>query len=231
MIEAKILLVDDEADIIEFLRYNLIQEGFNIITAHNGFEALQKISEKPDLIIMDVMMPKMNGYEVYSKIKEIPEMQNTPVLFLTAKSSELDEVYALNLGADDFIQKPISTKKIIARVKANLRKIGKYSDQHKYTSKEIEIGPIKIDIEQFKVMVDGEEVFLPKKEFEVLSYLAMKPGKVFNREQILKDLWGDDVLVIDRTIDVHIRKIREKLGKYFYLIETIKGVGYKFRKN
>lgn len=231
MIEAKILLVDDEADIIEFLRYNLIQEGFNIITAHNGFEALQKINEKPDLIIMDVMMPKMNGYEVYSKIKEIPEMQNTPVLFLTAKSSELDEVYALNLGADDFIQKPISTKKIIARVKANLRKIGKYSDQHKYFSKEIEIGPIKIDIEQFKVMVDGEEVFLPKKEFEVLSYLAMKPGVVFKREQILKDLWGDDVLVIDRTIDVHIRKIREKLGKYSYLIETIKGVGYKFRKN
>lgn len=225
----KILLVDDEADIIEFLRYNLLQEGFEIHTANNAMEALQKITVNPDLIILDVMMPKMNGYELFAKIKEIPGMENIPVIFLTAKSTELDEIHALNLGADDFIQKPISIKKIIARVKANLRKIGKYSDHVKSVKNEIEIGPIKIDIEQFKVLIDGKEVFLPKKEFEILSYLASKPGTVFNREQILKDLWGNDVLVIDRTVDVHVRKIREKLGKYAHLIETIKGVGYKFK--
>jgi len=227
----KILLVDDEEDIIEFLRYNLIQEGFQIITAHNGSEALQKVNEKPDLIILDVMMPKMNGYEVFSKIKENHLLRNIPVIFLTAKSSELDEIHALNLGADDFIQKPISTKKIIARVKANLRKVGKFSDSVSNFKKEIVIGPIKINVEQFKVLIDGNEVFLPKKEFELLSYLASKPGTVFSRDQILKDLWGDDVYVIDRTIDVHIRKIREKLGEYADLIETIKGVGYKFRKH
>jgi two-component system alkaline phosphatase synthesis response regulator PhoP len=231
MSATKILLVDDEEDIIEFLRYNLVHEGFQIITAHNGFEALSKINEKPDLIILDVMMPKMNGYEVFAKIKEIKSMENVPVIFLTAKSSELDEIHALNLGADDFIQKPISMKKIIARIKANLRKSGKITDSAEPKKKVIEIGHLYIDIEQFIVKIDGQEVFLPKKEFEILSYLASNPNIVFSREQLLRDIWGSDVLVIDRTVDVHVRKIREKLGTYSDFIETIKGVGYKFRKN
>jgi len=231
MLSSKILLVDDEEDIIEFLRYNLIHEGFQIITARNGFEALTKINENPDLIILDVMMPRMNGYEVFSKIKEIKSMQNVPVIFLTAKSSELDEIHALNLGADDFIQKPISMKKIIARIKSNLRKLGKFNESADSKRKIIEIGPLFIDIEQFIVKIDGQELFLPKKEFEILSYLASNPGLVFNREKLLRDIWGNDVLVIDRTVDVHVRKIREKLGKHSDLIETIKGVGYKFHKD
>lgn len=230
MKQIKILLVDDEEDIIEFLRYNLLHEGYQIITAHNGYEALNKISENPDLIILDVMMPKMNGYEVFTKIKENNLIPNTPVIFLTAKSSEIDEIHALNLGADDFIQKPISMKKIIARIKSNLRKAGKLNDGSGHKKKVIEIGPVLIDVEQFVVKIDGQPVFLPKKEFEILLYLASNPGIVFNREQLLRDIWGNDVLVIDRTVDVHVRKIREKLGKYSEMIETIKGVGYKFRK-
>lgn len=225
----KILIVDDEEDIVELLRYNLVLEGYQIITAHNGFEALNKISEQPDLIILDVMMPKMNGYELLMKLKENKSMSNIPVIFLTAKSSEFDEIHALNIGADDFIQKPISMKKIIARIKANLRKVGKGSSS--ITKKKIiEIGSILIDAEQFIVKINGEELFLPKKEFEILLYLASNPGIVFSREQLLRDIWGDDVLVIDRTVDVHVRKIREKLGEYSDLIETIKGVGYKFKK-
>lgn len=230
MKQVKILLVDDEEDIIEFLRYNLLHEGYQIITAHNGFEAINKLIEQPDLIILDVMMPKMNGYEVFAKIKENKSMATTPVIFLTAKSSEIDEIHALNLGADDFIQKPVSMKKIIARIKSNLRKSGILNDDGELKKKNIEIGPIFIDVEQFVVKIDGQEIFLPKKEFEILLYLASNPGIVFKREQLLRDIWGSDVLVIDRTVDVHVRKIREKLGQHSELIETIKGVGYKLRK-
>ncbi|GAB4134228.1 MAG: response regulator transcription factor [Ignavibacteriales bacterium] len=226
----KILLVDDEEDIIEFLRYNLVLEGYQIITATNGFEALNKLSEQPDLIILDVMMPKMNGYELFTKIKENKSTAETPVIFLTAKSSEIDEIHALNLGADDFIQKPISMKKIIARIKSNLRKLGKISNSNLTKKKIIKAGPLLIDVEQFIVKVNDDELFLPKKEFEILLYLASNPGVVFSREQLLRDIWGNDVLVIDRTVDVHVRKIREKLAEYSDLIETIKGVGYKFRK-
>ncbi len=224
----KILLVDDEKDIIEFLKYNLENEGFEVIAAYNGQEAIDKLSLNPDLIILDVMMPKMDGYETCKQIRKKEEFKNTPVIFLTAKSSEIDEVYGLNLGADDFIQKPISPKKLIARVKSNLRKLEQLK-QNEEEIIEISAGPLLINRTKYTVVVDKTEVVFPKKEFEILAYLAARPGKVFEREKILRDIWGDDVYVVERTIDVHIRKIREKLGEYSYLIETIKGVGYRFR--
>lgn len=228
--KTKILLVDDEKDIVEFLQYNLLQEGFKVITAYNGEEALQKISQKPDLIILDVMMPKMDGYEVCTRIRSMDEFKHVPIVFLTAKVAEIDEVHGLNLGANDFIAKPISPKKLIARVKSNLRNIEsaqKPSDQ----PKEIVTGPLVINKEKFTVTLNGKPVFFPKKEFEILVYLATNPGKVFPREKLLNDIWGTDILVVERTIDVHIRKIREKLDHYADLIETIKGVGYRFKND
>ncbi len=225
---AKILLVDDEPDIVEFLLYNLKQEGFDVITAFDGNEALSKISENPDLIILDIMMPKLDGYEVLKKIKEQTNFNDIPVIFLTARGNEAEEIKGLELGADDFIQKPISPKKLIARVKSNLRK-GEKTGEGKNESSKLIIGPVLIDKEQYIVEVNGERKILPKKEFELLYYFASNPGKVLTRDILLKDIWGTDVFVVDRTIDVHIRKIREKLGKFSNLIETVKGVGYKFK--
>lgn len=222
----RILLVDDEQDIVEFLEYNLRQEGFDVITAYNGKEAISKLSEKPDLIILDVLMPEMDGYDTCKAIRELPEFKKTPILFLTAKSSEIDEIKGLNLGADDYIPKPISPKKLVARVKSNLRKTG----SEKLTgSSKIKIGHLVIDREMYTVKLDGESLVLPKKEFEILSYLASQPGKVFARDKILSDVWGNDIYVVERTIDVHVRKIREKLGDSADLIETVKGVGYRFK--
>lgn len=224
--KTKILLVDDEKDIVEFLQYNLSQEGFTVITANDGLEALEKVSKKPDLIILDVMMPKMDGYETCRRIRAIDDYKNIPIIFLTAKSSELDEIHGLNLGADDFIQKPISPKKLIARVKSNLRKQESIDSINKT---EIKIGPLVINKERYTVVLDGKNIVFPKKEFEILAYLAVNPGKVFHRDKILGDVWGTDIFVVERTVDVHIRKIREKLDKHADLIETIKGVGYRFK--
>jgi two-component system alkaline phosphatase synthesis response regulator PhoP len=225
---SKILLVDDEKDIVEFLKYNLEQEDFKVIVAYDGKEALEKLSKNPDLIILDVMMPRMDGYETCSKIKAMEEYKNIPIIFLTAKSSEIDEVHGLNIGAVDFIQKPISPKKLVARVKSNLRK-NESSDANQSLSKEISIGPLVIDKEKYSVLLNGNQIILPKKEFEILAYLAGNPGKVFPRSKILNDIWGMDIYVVERTIDVHVRKIREKLDEYADLIETIKGVGYRFK--
>jgi two-component system alkaline phosphatase synthesis response regulator PhoP len=226
--KTKVLLVDDEKDIVEILHYNLKQENFDVITAYDGLEALSKIKENPDIIILDVMMPKMDGYEVCSKIRSMSGYENIPIIFLTAKSSEIDEVHGLNLGADDFIQKPASTKKIIARIKSNLRKSGLASGKDDIKSKII-IGPLEIDHDKYIVLLDGQQLVFPKKEFEILSFLASNPGKVYPREKILNDVWGNDVFVVERTIDVHVRKIREKLDEYADLIETVKGVGYRFK--
>jgi two-component system alkaline phosphatase synthesis response regulator PhoP len=223
----KILLVDDEKDIVEFLEYNLVQEGFSVISANDGLSALEKLSEKPDLIVLDVLMPKMNGYEVCAKIRENEKFKNTPVLFLTAKISEMDEVHGLSIGADDYITKPISPKKLVARIKANLRRSDAADGQKGRT--QINIGPIEIDKEKYTIHVNGDLIVFPRKEFEILAYLASQPGKVFHRDKLLGDIWGSDVLVVDRTIDVHVRKIREKLGDQADLIETIKGVGYRFK--
>lgn len=224
----KILLADDEKDIVEFLIYNLLQEGFEVISAHDGVEALQKLHENPDLIILDIMMPRMNGYEVCKKIRATSGFEHTPIIFLTAKSGEMDEILGLELGANDYVQKPISPKKLIARVKSNLRNVEKISKVKEGPVK-IKIGPLLIDREKYLVVIDGQETVFPRKEFEVLYYLAKNPGSVFNRETLLKDVWGTDVYVVDRTVDVHIRKIREKLKDNFDLIETVKGVGYRFK--
>jgi two-component system alkaline phosphatase synthesis response regulator PhoP len=202
--KAKILLADDEKDIIEFLKYNLEIEGFEVITAYDGEEALSKISQKPDLILLDIMMPKVDGFEVCNRIRQIPGFEKTPVIFLTAKSGELDEIHGLELGANDYIKKPISPKKLIA--------------------------PLVINKDYYTVFIEKEEKIFPRKEFELLYYLANHPGKVFSRDALLKDIWGTGVYVVDRTIDVHIRKIREKLDDHADLIETIKGVGYRFKR-
>jgi two-component system, OmpR family, alkaline phosphatase synthesis response regulator PhoP len=223
----KILLVDDEKDIVEFLQYNLKQEGFDVITAYDGIETLTKVKENPDLIILDIMMPQMDGFEVCRRIREMNGYKHIPIIFLTAKSGEIDEIKGLELGASDYIQKPISPRKLVARVKANLRNLVK-SDE-KNTPKKIKSGPLQIDKDKYEILVDGKIKIFPRKEFEVLYYLANNPGRVFSRETLLKEVWGPDVYVVDRTVDVHIRKIREKLGDYSDLIETVKGVGYRFK--
>jgi two-component system alkaline phosphatase synthesis response regulator PhoP len=226
--KTKILLVDDEPDIVEFLQYNLIKEGFDVISAFDGREALTKISQKPDLIILDIMMPKMDGYEVFKKIRETPGFETLPIIFLTAKAGETNEILGLEIGASDYIQKPISPQKLVARVKSNLRKMESAAGDKPAPAK-ISLGPLVIDKDKYVVYLSGKEKVFPRKEFELLYYLANNPGKVFSRDTLLKDVWGTDVYVVDRTVDVHIRKIREKLEKYDDLIETVKGVGYRFK--
>ena len=224
----KILLVDDEEDILEFLKYNLEKENFEVLLSTNGKDALKKISQNPDLIVLDIMMPELDGFELYELIRNNKESQDIPIIFLTAKSGETNEIKGLNLGASDYIQKPISPKKLIARIKSNLRKIST-NEKKKLSPVEVKIGPLIIDVDKFVVKIDGRQKFFPRKEFQLLHYLASNPGKVLNRETLLKEIWGNDVYVIDRTIDVHIRKIREKLGKHSELIETVKGIGYRFK--
>ena len=224
----KILLVDDEKDIVEFLRYNLEKEGFDVLVSYNGKDALRQVSKFPDLILLDIMMPEMDGFEVYNEIRGNDEYTDIPIIFLTAKSSETDEIKGLDIGASDYIQKPISPKKLIARIKSNLRKISA-NEKKQQAPVEVKIGPLIIDVDKFVVKIDGRQKFFPRKEFQLLHYLASNPGKVLNRETLLKEIWGNDVYVIDRTFDVHISKIREKLGKHSKLIETVKGIGYRFK--
>jgi len=225
---SKILLVDDEVDIIEFLKYNLELEKFEVLVSSNGKDALKQLAKKPDLIVLDIMMPEMDGFELYQEIKTDKNYQDIPIIFLTAKSGETDEIKGLNLGASDYIQKPISPRKLVARIKSNLRKTVQTENKTKI-NENLTIGPLEIDVEKFVVKIDHKNKFFPRKEFQLLYFLASNPGKVMKRETLLKEIWGNDVYVIDRTIDVHIRKVREKLGKHSDLIETIKGVGYKFK--
>ena len=224
----KILLVDDERDIVEFLKYNLEQEDYEVVVGYNGEEALERLSDKPDLIILDIMMPKLDGFETFKLIREKKDFENTPIIFLTAKGGESHEIKGLELGASDYIQKPISPKKLIARVKSNIRKT-EISLAHKSEPVKIKYGPIEIDREKYEIFIDGEKKTFPRKEFEVLYFLANNPGRVFGREVLLKEVWGSDVYVVDRTVDVHVRKIREKLETHADLIETIKGVGYRLK--
>lgn len=223
----KILLVEDEKDIVEFLKYNLEKEGFEVITAYDGEEALKKLADGPDLVVLDIMMPKMNGFDVCKKIRANERYESLPIIFLTAKSSEIDEILGLELGASDYIVKPISPQKLVVRIKANLKKFERAMPQNKPA--QINLGPIVIDREKYLIYLDGDEVTLTRKEFELLYYLANQPGKVINRDVILKEVWGADIYVVERTVDVHIRKIREKLGDYANIIETVKGVGYRFK--
>ncbi|TGD58428.1 response regulator transcription factor [Flavobacterium humi] len=221
--EIKILLVDDEADILEIVGYNLTQEGYQVFTAENGKEAVQKAKKHiPNLIIMDVMMPEMDGMEACEIIRKTPELSNTIITFLTARSEDYSLVAGFDAGADDYITKPIKPKVLVSKVKALLRRL---KDDEAVTEN-LNVGDILINREEYKIVKDGIEIILPRKEFELFYLLASKPGKVFKREEILDKVWGNEVVVGGRTIDVHIRKLREKIGED--LFKTIKGVGYKF---
>jgi two-component system alkaline phosphatase synthesis response regulator PhoP len=214
----KILVADDEPDIQQILRYNLEQEGFEVITASNGREALESAKkEKPHLIILDVMMPEKNGMEVCSILRGLPEFKKTLIMFLTALNDDANEIKGLELGADDFLVKPIRPKALMSKINALLRR---------GLEDTVQENALNIDREKYMVTYKGNEVILARKEFELLSLLASKPGKVFLRNEILSKIWGTDVIVGDRTIDVHIRKIRQKLN--LDCIFTVKGVGYKF---
>ncbi|MEO6901965.1 MAG: response regulator transcription factor [Bacteroidia bacterium] len=222
--EYKILLVDDEPDILEFLKYNLKKEGFTVYTASNGKEALTLAKENsPQVIILDVMMPDMDGIETCREIREMPGLKDVMVAFLTARNEDYSQIAGFEVGADDYINKPIKPRVLISRIKALLRR---RSGNEPVAPDKADMGGIKIDRERYLVTQNGKEINLPKKEFELISLLASKPGKVFTRESILDKVWGGEVVVGDRTIDVHIRKLREKLGDDF--IKTIKGIGYKF---
>ncbi len=221
--DIRILLVDDEPDILEIVGYNLAQEGYQIITATNGREAVAKAKkELPQLIIMDVMMPEMDGMEATEAIRKIPELQNIIITFLTARNEDYSQVAGFEAGADDYISKPIKPKLLVSKVKALLRRLKEEDTKHSAT---LNVAGIEINREEYKIVKDNVEIILPRKEFELFYLLASKPGKVFKREEILDKVWGNEVIVGGRTIDVHIRKLREKIGEE--LFKTIKGVGYK----
>ncbi|TWO33735.1 response regulator transcription factor [Seonamhaeicola sediminis] len=220
--DIKILLVDDEPDILEIVGYNLSTEGYQVITAENGFEAVKKAKkELPQLIILDVMMPEMDGIEACELIRKNPDLKNSIITFLTARGEDYSQVAGFDAGADDYITKPIKPKVLVSKVKALLRR---YKEEE--TPDTVKAGDLVIDKDEYKVISKGKEIVLPRKEFELLSLLASKPGKVFKRDEILDTVWGNEVVVGGRTIDVHIRKLREKLGDDSF--KTIKGVGYKF---
>ncbi len=218
-----ILLVDDEQDIVEFLQYNLEKEGYKVFTANDGLEGVemtQKVS--PDLILMDVMMPRMDGIEACQTIRQELQLDSPLIAFLTSRSEDYSQVAGFEAGADDYITKPIRPRLLISKVEALLRRAGRRNQQ----SQEIATSSLVVNREKFMVYTNDSELQLPKKEFELLELLASRPGKVFTREQILSTVWGDETIVGERTIDVHIRKLREKLGESY--IRTIKGVGYTF---
>lgn len=223
-----VLVVDDEPDIVELLSYNLRKEGYNVITAADGRSAIEQAASGPDLIILDVMMPEIDGFEVCRRLKSTERSRNIPVIFLTARSGEFEEILGLEIGADDFVQKPISPRKLLVRVKAVLRRRRPDTGQRE-ESPIIQVGDLRIDRSSYSVRLGSKDLSLPKKEFEILACLAGNKGRVFSREMLLNQVWGSHVVVVDRTIDVHIRRIREKLGTSSGLLETIKGVGYRFR--
>ncbi len=220
----KILLVDDEPDILEIVGYNLATEGYQVSTAKNGLEAISKAKkEHPHLIILDVMMPEMDGIETCEQIRKIPDLNNTIITFLTARGEDYSQVAGFDAGADDYITKPIKPKVLVSKVKALLRRL-KGDDEMEQNI--VKVGDITINRDEYKIVYKNKEMILPRKEFELLSLLASRPGKVFKREEILDKVWGNEVIVGGRTIDVHIRKLREKIGDNRF--KTIKGVGYKF---
>lgn len=224
----QILIVDDEQDILDLIKYNLEAEGYKTLLARDGVQALKLAqNESPDLIVLDVMLPGKDGWQVMRELRQNPDTKSIPVIFLTARSSEIDEVVGIELGADDYIIKPISIRKLLARVKMVLRKATPVVPE---VEEVLNFGEVQINTLNYSVKIDGKEIPFTKKEFEVLVFLAERPGRVVTRDTLLNEIWGDNVVVIDRTIDVHIRKIREKLGeKNMHLIETIKGVGYRMR--
>ncbi len=222
--DIKILLVDDEPDILEIISYNLSSEGYEVITAKNGAEGVSKAKKKqPQLIILDVMMPEMDGIEACEIMRRTPGLENTIITFLTARGEDYSQVAGFDAGADDYITKPIKPKVLVSKVNALLRRMSKGESPQEDITK---VGDIVINREEYKIVNQGEELVLPRKEFELLALLTSKPNKVFKREVILDKVWGNEVVVGGRTIDVHIRKLREKIGEDHF--KTVKGVGYKF---
>jgi len=221
--DVKILLVDDEPDILEIVGYNLKNEGYQVYTANNGLEALKSAKKiTPNLILLDIMMPEMDGIETCEKIRAIKSLENTLIAFLTARNEDYSQVAGFDAGADDYITKPIKPKVLISKVKSLLRRLKAESQE----DSSVKIGDITINRDEYLIFKGDKKIFLPRKEFELFSLLTSKPGKVFKRDTILNRVWGNEVVVGGRTIDVHIRKLREKLGDNHF--KTVKGVGYKF---
>lgn len=220
-----ILVVDDEQDLLDLIEYNLKKEGFDVIKAEDGKEGIKMAREHmPNLVLLDIMMPKMDGLEAVEVMRDDETLKHIPIIFLTARGDEKTEVEGLNKGGDDYITKPISTTKLISRIKAVLRRF----EEAEEVSNRIEVHDLNIDKDRYIVTRGKEEFQLPRKEFELLFFLASRKGKVMDRQTLLNQVWGDNVYVVDRTVDVHVRKIREKLGDEY--IETVKGVGYKFKE-
>ena len=220
----KILAIDDDKDILLLLRYNLESEGYNVETALSGKKGLSIAYKlKPDLILIDIMMPEMDGIQTCLKLREIENLQSSHILFLTARAEEYSEVAAFDAGADDYIIKPIKPRALISRINSFYKK----TSAKVKSSKSLEVGNLSINKESYVVKLNGKEIFFPKKEFELLYFLASNPKKVYGRDSLLRNIWGTDVHVVARTVDVHIRKIREKIGQDY--VSTIKGVGYKFK--
>lgn len=225
MAKQTILVVDDEKDLLDLIEYNLKKEGFDVLKAENGEEGIAVAKEKnPDLVLLDIMMPKMDGMQAVEEMRKDDQLKRIPIIFLTARSDEKTEVEGLNKGGDDYITKPISTTKLISRIKAVLRRF----DEKENSVNKLEVHDLIIDKDRYIVSRDQEEFHLPRKEFELLFFLAGRKGKVLDRQTLLNRVWGDNIYVVDRTVDVHVRKIREKLGDHY--IETVKGVGYRFKE-
>ncbi|SHF27489.1 two-component system, OmpR family, alkaline phosphatase synthesis response regulator PhoP [Fodinibius roseus] len=220
-----ILVVDDEQDLLDLIEYNLKKEGFDVLKAEDGLEGIDIARKhRPDLVLLDIMMPKMDGLEVVERMRSDKKIKRIPIIFLTARGDEKTEVEGLDKGGDDYITKPISTTKLISRIKAVLRRF----EETEEMADQINVHDIVIDKDRYIVTQGEEEFHLPRKEFELLYFLANRKGKVMDRQTLLNHVWGDNVYVVDRTVDVHVRKIREKLGKEY--IETVKGVGYRFKE-
>lgn len=228
--EFKILLVDDEQDILEFLSYNLKNEGFEIHTATNGADALKLAAAlTPHLVLLDVMMPEMDGIETCEEIRKIPSLENTLVAFLTARGEDYSQIAGFEAGGDDYITKPIKPKLLVSKIKSLLKRTSFNSENRENAGlNQIVSGNLTIDKDRYLVILNGKEIVFPRKEFELITLLISKPDKVFTREEIFDNIWGDNIVVGDRTIDVHIRKLREKLGDDY--IKTVKGIGYKYVK-
>jgi len=219
----KILVVDDEVDILELLKYNLKKEGYNVKTVTNGIDAISTAKEfLPDLVLLDIMMPHQDGVETCRQLRELSELEDTFIIFLTARSEEYSEVAAFDIGADDYITKPIKPRALMSRIGAMFRRGEVKSKDNNLLS----FGDLTIDKTSYTIIIKDKKITLPKKEFQLLYFLAQNPNKVFSRDDLLQNIWGTDVYVLARTVDVHIRKVREKIGEGF--IRTVKGVGYKF---
>lgn len=225
MAKKTILVVDDEQDLLDLIEYNLKKEGFKVLTAENGEKGIEIAKfHKPDLVLLDVMMPKMDGFEVVEIMRQDKKLMRIPIIFLTARSDEKTEIEGLNKGGDDFITKPISTTKLVSRIKAVMRRF----DESSGIGNKLEVHDLEIDKDRYIVKRNQTEFQLPRKEFELLFFLASRKGRVTDRQTLLNKVWGDNIYVVDRTVDVHVRKIREKLGDHY--IETVKGVGYRFKE-